>query len=149
MDNLEKKVKREFPNNKEGFIANLAFTKAWINNLYSEFFSSYSISPAQYNILRILRTQGDWVTMNDVKELMIEKSPNTTRLADKLLKKELIKRQRSETDRRIVYIQITPKGLELVAEIDEKRVVYQTELMQKFTLEEAQQMNSILNKIRG
>ena len=103
----------------------------------------------QFNILRILRGADDWVAMNDVKDLMIEKAPNATRLSDKLLNKNLIKRKRSNTDRRVVYVRISSRGVDLLEEIDEKESEVQVALMRRITEKEANQMSEMLDKLRG
>jgi DNA-binding MarR family transcriptional regulator len=86
--------------------------------------------------------------MNDLKNLMIEKSPNATRLADKLIAKGFIERKRSEVDRRVVYLAITDKGVELLETINNVSDNY-LEFMTRITEEEAKQVSDILDKIRG
>lgn len=81
--------------------------------------SAYDLTMPQFNILRILRGAKDVMAVNTIKERMVEKSPNTTRLMDKLIDKALISRERCENDRRVVYVKITDKGLELLAKLDE------------------------------
>ena len=85
-----------------------------MDNIGNELLKEFNISHQQYNILRILRGAGKELTVNSVKERMIQKSPNSTRLMDKLCQKNLIERTRCENDRRIVYIKISREGLETV-----------------------------------
>ena len=106
-------------NDKHRFVVNMMFTANHIRSLFEELLKPFGLTNPQFNILRILRGAGDWKTMGDVKELMIEKSPNTTRLVDKLLDKELIQRERDANDRRVVYIKITTKGLNVLKQIDD------------------------------
>ena len=105
----------------------------------------FNISVQQYNILRILRGAGKEITVKTVKTRMIQKSPNSTRLMDKLCQKNLIERRRCEQDRRLVYVAISNKGLKLLKaiKIDE----LQSE-MDSITEEEAKTLNKILDKIR-
>lgn len=117
--------------------------------MFSDFIKPFDLSSPQFNILRILRGEGDWIPMNVVKERMIEKSPNATRLADKLISKNLIERQRSDTDRRVVFVKITAIGLELLATIDKKDNTQFESLMDRITPEEAKQFSAILDKMRG
>ena len=148
MAKIDIEINGKFKNNKHRFIANLVFTSNWFRNLVSEHLKPYNISFQQLNILRLLRGAKDWVNMNDLKKLMIEKSPNATRLADKLIVKGFIERKRSEVDRRVVYLAITNKGIELLESINKISGNY-TEFITRITEKEAKQVSDILDKIRG
>jgi DNA-binding MarR family transcriptional regulator len=85
--------------------------------------------------------------VNTVKERMLEKSPNTTRLMDKLIEKELIDRVRCNEDRRVVYVKISEKGLALLAEIDEQ--FKDNSIIQlNISDEDAQHLSELLDKVR-
>ena len=148
MAKIDEEIKGKFKNNKQRFIANLVFTSNWFRNLVGEHLKPYNISFQQLNILRILREAKDWISMNDLKNLMIEKSPNATRLSDKLIAKGFIERKRSEVDRRVVYLAITDNGIELLEAINTISDNYM-EFMTRITEEEAKQVSDILDKIRG
>jgi len=92
-----------------------------------------------------LKGANDAVTVNSVKERMIEKSPNATRLMDKLCDKGLIERTRCENDRRVVYVKISEKGIKLLDKIKIEELGNQ---MNSITEEEAKTLNEILDKIR-
>lgn len=149
MATIDEEVKAKFMNERHRFATNLVFTSGWIKNLFEKEIKPYGISGQQFNILRILRGAKDWMAMNDVKSIMIEKSPNATRLADKLLDKHLIERNRSETDRRVVYVRISKEGLELLKKIDETENEIQIALRERISEEEAKQMSGILDRLRG
>ena len=148
MAKIDIEIKGKFQNNKHRFIANLVFTSNWFRNLVGEHLKPYNISFQQLNILRILRGTKDWISMNDLKKFMIEKSPNATRLADKLITKGFVERKRSEVDRRVVYLTITDKGIELLETINKISGNYM-EFTTRITEEEAKQVSDILDKIRG
>ena len=148
MASIDEIVKSKFPDNKHRLIGNLVFTAAWFKNLFTESLKPYDLSMQQFNILRILRGAKDWVAMNDVKNLMIEKSPNATRLADKMIAKGLIERKRSETDRRVVFINITKKGLDLLDVMDEDENTTRLEFLDKITEAEAAEVCRIFDKLR-
>ncbi len=131
------------------FIADLGRTSAWITNRYTKFLKPYGISPQQFNILRVLRSADDWVVMHKINELLIVKSPNITRLIDKLVTKEFVNRDRSAEDRRVVYVKITDAGLKLLAEIDVEHEGELSAYMDSFTKEEAIMMTEILKRIRS
>ena len=87
--------------------------------------------------------------MNEVREVMIEKSPNTTRLVDKLYEKGLILRERSTEDRRIVSICISDQGLQLLQDIDDSDMEKEVQFLNNIEENEAKQINEYLDKLRG
>ena len=79
------------------------------------------LSPVQYNVLRILRGAGqDGLWAGEIGERLITRSPDVTRLIDRLEKRKLVKRKRDANDRRAVRIHITDLGREEIAAIDQK-----------------------------
>lgn len=86
---------------------------------FAELFRAYDLSPALYNVLRVLRGAGDEGLMcSEVGDRLVQHDPDVTRLLDRLEKRGLIERRRSTTDRRVVRTSITPAGLEMLAELD-------------------------------
>ena len=110
--------------------------------------SRFAISHEQYNVLRILRGAGpSGLPTLEIANRMVSRSPNITRLLDKLIAKKLTRRIRSRQDRRVVVISITPQGVELLACLD--RVV--DEVFEKFpptTKAEMQTLLELLDRIR-
>jgi len=149
MARIDDEVRIKFANERHRFVVNLVYTSGWIRNISAEDLKPFGISSQQFNILRILRGAGDWMPMNDVKDIMIEKAPNATRLADKMLAKDLIKRKRSDSDRRVVYVRISNEGLFLLSKIDDKRSEIQVALSERITEDEAKLVSQILDKFRG
>ncbi|AZQ63086.1 MarR family transcriptional regulator [Flammeovirga pectinis] len=149
MAKIDDEVKTRFQNNKHRLLTNVIFTSNWITGLTNSLFKQFGISREQFNILRILKGANDWKTMTDIKILMIHKTPNTTRLSDKLLDKGLVERKRSDTDRRIVYLRITQKGLDLLLEIDteqEKSEIFS--FLGNISDEEAGHFSQMLDRLR-
>jgi DNA-binding MarR family transcriptional regulator len=147
---MAKKVKdTSLISEKMQFVADLSRTSAWIANRYTNFLKPYGISTQQFNVLRVLRSADDWVAMNKINELLIIKSPNVTRLVDKLVTKEFVNRDRSAKDRRVVYIQITKEGQKLLTQIDLEHEGALSEYMDSFTKDEAILMTAILKRIRS
>ena len=145
MGDISKDIKTTFPNHKVKAILNIIYTANWISSIQNEFFKPYGISPQQFNILRILRGAGKAINVQTIKDRMLERAPNATRLMDKLCDKNLIKRTRCENDRRVVYIKISEKGLKLLNKINSEEFDNQ---MNAITEEEAKLLNKLLSKIR-
>lgn len=77
------------------------------------------ISPAQYNVLRILRGAGiEGLPTLAVRDRLVEEAPGITRLIDKLERARAVRRDRTGRDRRTVRVMITPTGLELLDEAE-------------------------------
>ncbi|MFY9241695.1 MAG: MarR family transcriptional regulator [Polaribacter sp.] len=145
MGDISKDIKSTFKSNKVKALINIKYTSNWLSSKENDFFKPYAISPQQYNILRILRGAKGRIKVQIVKDRMIERAPNATRLMDKLCDKTLIERERCEEDRRVVYVKITNQGLELLSTIDENKNL---SFLENLTEEEATTLSDLLDKIR-
>lgn len=145
MGDIGKDINSKFKNNRTKALINIKYTANWINSQENEFFRPYGISPQQFNILRILRGAGEAIKVQVIKDRMIERAPNATRLMDKLCDKNLIARVRCEHDRRVVFISITKDGLKLLEEID---INTGLDFLNKLSEEEAATLSDLLDKIR-
>ncbi|MBO6606609.1 MarR family transcriptional regulator [Psychroserpens sp.] len=145
MGDLAKDINSKFENNRIKALLNIIYTANWISSYQNEFFKAYGISPQQYNILRILNGAGEPLRVQTIKERMLERSPNATRLMDKLCAKGCIERLPSENDRRVVKIAITKEGKQLLAEIPNN---VNNDLLKNLTEEEAKQLSDLLDKMR-
>jgi len=145
MGDLGKEINSKFPNEKVKAMLNIKFTAGWLDQIGNRLLKPHNISEQQYNILRILRGASKEIMVAEVKERMIQKSPNTTRLMDKLCEKKLIERSRCENDRRVVFVKISKKGLDLIEKIN--LTEFDTYL-NRLTEGEAKKLNELLDKIR-
>ncbi|QXP74151.1 MarR family transcriptional regulator [Tenacibaculum sp. HL-MS23] len=145
MGDISKDIKSKFPSNKVKALINIKYTANWLSSNENEFFKPYGISPQQFNILRILRGAGEAIKVQVIKDRMIERAPNATRLMDKLCEKKFIERIRCEHDRRVVYINISKQGLELLTTIDKS---LNLDYLGNLTEKEAAQLSDLLDKIR-
>lgn len=145
MGDISKDINTTFPNHKVKALLNIIYTANWISSLQNDYFKPYGISPQQYNILRILRGAGKAISVQTIKDRMLERAPNATRLMDKLCAKELINRVACISDRRVVHIEIKKKGLKLLTEID---FDFKDDLLENLSEKEAEQLSDLLDKIR-
>lgn len=145
MGDLATEINSKFPNQRVKALINIKYTASWLDQIGTELLKPFNISEQQYNILRILRGAGKEVSVKEVKDRMIQKSPNSTRLMDKLCEKKLMERRRCESDRRVVFVRISKKGLDLLEQIDLSDFdIYLNRLSEK----EARTLNELLDKIR-
>jgi DNA-binding MarR family transcriptional regulator len=145
MGDISKDIKSKFTSNKVKALINIKYTSNWLSSRENEFFRPFGISPQQYNILRILRGAKDKIKVQIVKDRMVERAPNATRLMDKLCDKNLIERVRCEHDRRVVYVQISVEGLEVLSTIDDTK---NTSFLDNLSDDEAATLSNLLDKIR-
>lgn len=145
---ISKEINANFKSVQQKVVVNVRYTSNWMANKQNSFMAKYDLTMPQFNILRILRGAKDHLNVNTVKDRMIEKSPNTTRLMDKLIDKEFIERVRCDVDRRVVYVKITEKGLDLLKKIDvefDKSDFF----INNLTDEEAETLSNLLDKLRS
>src|SRR3954465_7693514 len=92
----------------------------WLMREFEEILKDHNLSPAQYNVLRILRTAGPGgMACHEIGERMITRDPDMTRLLDKLEDRELLTRSRERADRRVIRTRISQGGLKLLRELDD------------------------------
>lgn len=84
----------------------------------AEVLKQADLSPAQYNILRILRGSPEGLSCGEIATRMITRDPDITRLLDRMEKRRLISRARDTQDRRTVVTRATAEGLELLGRLD-------------------------------
>ncbi|RMF53537.1 MAG: MarR family transcriptional regulator [Bacteroidetes bacterium] len=128
---------------------NLMYTGSWLQTLSLRGLKPYGLSPQQFNILRILRGQHpEPVTVQAIKERMLDQMSNVSRLVEKLRQKGLVERRTCPHDRRAVDVVITQAGLDLLERIDREEAAW-LEHLHTLTPEEAHQLNGLLDKVRG
>ncbi|MCF1191589.1 MarR family transcriptional regulator [Mangrovimonas sp. AS39] len=145
MGDISKDVNSKFKDQHTKALINILYTAGWITAKQNTFFGTFGLSPQQYNILRILKGAKGPLRAQVVKERMIERSPNATRLMDKLCAKGLVERFDCKEDRRVVHVVITNKGLELLDEISDD---FNDEWLKNISEEEATQLSDLLDKLR-
>lgn len=143
-------IQSKFNSSGHRAIVNVRYTSNFLATKQNKFMSQHGLSMPQYNILRILRGAKKSISVNDIKGRMVEKSPNTTRLMDKLFDKKLIERERCEDDRRVVFVKISEIGLKLLADIDVGFCNVESSMIAgTLTEKEADTLSDLLDKLRG
>jgi DNA-binding MarR family transcriptional regulator len=140
---------KEFKDPYNKAIVNLLFTQSYIVTKQNSLFKPFGLSPEQYNVLRILRGQeGNPITVSSIQDRMLNKMSNASRLVEKLKQKELVERNECPADRRQVDIVITAKGLALLNQLQEE-IINQNRGLVQLDIEEVNQLNLLLDKLRG
>jgi DNA-binding MarR family transcriptional regulator len=139
----------KFEDNYHKAVINISYTYSWLSNLLRCNFEKYNLTSQQFNVLRILRGQQPKpATINMIKERMLDKMSDASRIVDRLVQKELVSRCTNNSDRRAVDIHISQKGLEILGKMDDE---FKTSDLFKhnITEEEASILNNLLDKLRG
>jgi DNA-binding MarR family transcriptional regulator len=126
---------------------NLLFTANWLNEHIGKILSDEGVTQQQYNILRILRGSATPLSTLKIRERMLDKMSDTSRIVDRLIAKELVVKNTCEKDKRLVDITLSPKGISLVDQLDQYNDRIDA-LLKGINESEAQLMNQILDKIR-
>lgn len=139
----------KFEDNYHKAVINVNYTYSWLNNILRGEFEKHNLTPQQFNVLRILRGQyPNPATVNLIKERMLDKMSDASRIVDRLVQKGLVSRCTNNKDRRAVDIRISDTGLELLSKMDGEFKT--TEILKNnLTEEEAGQLSDLLDKFRG
>lgn len=128
---------------------NVLFTGNYLRNKQNGTLKPYGITMQQFNVLKILNGKHpESLKAGEIKSVMIDKSPDLTRLINRLIKNGWAKRNRSKSSGREVEITITKKGIDLL------NIVYpialkDVELFKNLTDQEAELLSVLLDRVRG
>ncbi|THU36839.1 MarR family transcriptional regulator [Niastella caeni] len=146
---IEKDIQQsKFRNEYHKTVVNLIFTYNWISEKTKQFFEKGDITSQQYNILRILRGAGKPLSTLQIRQRMLDKMSDTSRIVDRLVKKDLVQKVICKTDRRLVDVTITDTGMELLERLDSYNEQMDA-MLGSLSEEEAKMLNNLLDKIRN
>lgn len=115
-----------------------------IDNFVEKRLKEFDISRAQLGVLHFLdEAEKDEMTVNELREVLIDDSPNVSRMLNKMVDKGLVKKERQADDQRVVYVSLTEKGRKLHQRADEKIIGHNIRLSPK----ECRQLIELLMKI--
>jgi DNA-binding MarR family transcriptional regulator len=145
---IEKDINQSsFRNEYQKGIINLIYTYNWMNEKMKKVFDREGITGQQYNILRILRGAGKPISTLQIRERMLDKMSDTSRIVDRLVLKDLAKKTVCKDDKRLVDVSISTKGKILLEKIDQ----YEKDMdaiLGSLSYSEAKNLNKLLDKIR-
>lgn len=147
---LEDEIKQtKFKSEYQKLAVNLMFTHNWLVKNHTILLKKFDLTIAQYNILRILRGQlPKSASINLLKDRMIIKTSDASRLVERLRRKKMIERKISKTDRRRSEVKITQKGIDVLSNLDIHDADFD-QLLNHLTITEAESLNNLLDKVRN
>ena len=144
---LKKKVAFACP--EEELYLNILRTGDRLQIHFERLFREFGLTPAQYNILRILRGEGKPLPILEIASRTITAVPGITGLIDRLEKATFVERKRCPDDRRVIYVALTANGLKTLAEIDVPIVDLHRRLLGHLSRNETSEGIRILEKCRA
>ena len=143
---LEEELKHEFVTLQQRVATNIIFTSNWLLSKIANSLKPTGLSLQQLNVLSILNGQpGKTATVNLIKDRLIDRMPNVSRLVNKLMEKGLIEKERNTADQRVVYIKLTGKGEK---SREEGRKIINKGII-NFSNEQADSLNTLLEQLRN
>jgi DNA-binding MarR family transcriptional regulator len=144
----ELKKRRPFDSPEQEASLNIARTADRFGICFARLFREYGLTPSQYNVLRILRGEGKPLPILEVADRMLAAVPGITGLIDRLEGMGLVARERSTEDRRVVFVAITAKGLDLLGNLDEPEAALHKRLIGHLSPAELRELSRLLEKAR-
>lgn len=146
---IEDEIKSKFKNEYHKLMVNIQLTASRIGEKIQEEMKRHDLTTTQFNVLRILRGQNEEaVSIGLIKDRLIERNSDVSRIIDRLVKKELIERKENSVDRRQKDVFISKKGLETLSKIDKVESISE-ESLGHLSTEEAELLNNLLDKARN
>lgn len=144
---IEKDIKSKFRNDGHKAAVNIILTGNWVLEKQKIHFDRGGLTSQQYNILRILKGSNTPLSTLQIRERMLDKMSDTSRIVDRLIAKELVEKCVNSNDKRLVDITISLKGRTLIQEMD--HFSYEIDLIFcNLTEAEINQLNYLLDKTR-
>src|SRR5215216_3556470 len=146
---IEKEIHQEkFRSARQKAMLNILFTNGWFTEKMKNILAPEDITPQQYNILRILRGSFPQpLSTLQIRERMLDRMSDTSRIVDRLVAKQLVKKVICSKDRRLVDVTITEKGQNLLRKLD-AQVNHFEDIMDNLTEKEAATISNLLDKLR-
>jgi DNA-binding MarR family transcriptional regulator len=144
----ELKKRRPFERLEPEAVLNIARTADRFNICFSRLFREFGLTSSQYNVLRILRGEGKPLPCLEIAQRMVAVVPGITGLIDRLEAMGLVGRVRSSEDRRVIYVQITDRALDLLSRLDKPVDDLHKQLIGHLTHDELTELVRLLEKAR-
>lgn len=144
----ELKKRRPFASPEQEATLNIARTADRFGICFARLFREFGLTPSQYNVLRILRGEGQPLPILEIADRLIAAVPGITGLIDRLERMGLVVRERSTEDRRVVFVTITPRGLDLLAKLDGPVGALHERLIGHLSRAELRELSRLLEKAR-
>lgn len=137
-----------FKSESQKAIINLIYTYNWTTERLKKIFDQENLTMQQFNILRILRGSDTPLSTLQIRGRMLDKMSDTSRIVDRLILKDLVKKITCKSDKRLVDVSITSKGKALLFKLDQHESSMEN-IVQSLSQTEAKTLNMLLDKMRS
>ena len=146
---LEDEIKqKKFRSEYQKLHLNILFTSGWLQNQNKKAFEEFDLTPQQFNVLRILKgNHPKPYTTSEIRDRMLDKMSDASRIVERLIQKGLVERKVCKSDRRLVDVVITKKGIELLEKCS-RALASQEKIFQALSEAEAKKINELLDRLR-
>jgi len=146
---IDQDIQTKFRNEYQRAVVNIIYTYNWMTEKTKEIFAEADITQQQFNILRILRgSLPNPLSTLQIRERMLDKMSDTSRIVDRLIAKGLVKKGTCKTDRRLVDVIITDKGKKVLEKLDARQDEMDN-VIGNLSKKEAVILSELLDKLRG
>ena len=136
-----------FKSAQQKAMLNILYTYGWVVEQVKGFLEGEDITLQQFNILRILRGAGAPLSTLQIRERMLDKMSDTSRIVDRLVAKGLVRKATCGKDKRLVDVTITADGQKLLQRLDAEGD-HIADVMGNLTEEESEILSNLLDKLR-
>ena len=140
--------KKPFRNARHEAIVNIIYTNNWVQEQIKCKLKPHGITIQQYNVLRVLKGAGGPISTSVIRERLLDKMADTSRMVDRLYQKGFVLRNECEYDKRLVDVSISPEGEKLLASLKGINPGLDN-ILANLAEEEAQLLSELLDKARG
>ena len=143
-------LQRQFEGPHHEALLAILLSNAAVEEMLDEAFDGTGMTVPQYNVLRILNGVYPGAhPRGDIARRMVRRAPDLTRMLDRLVRMELVEREKGDLDHRQSLARITPKGRELLEHL-KPRVAHLNQILQdRLSEHEARSLVELLEKIYG
>ena len=125
----------------------MIYTTNWITDQIKKLLKPFGITMQQYNVLRILRGAGEPISTSVIRDRMLDKMSDTSRMVDRLHQKGLVNRRACPSDKRLVDVSLSDKGEALLKRLDQINEDLD-QIPEKLSADEAETLSQLLDKMR-
>lgn len=145
---IEQEIKQtRFRSEYHKAIINLVFSSNWLLERIRRILDKEDITHQQYNILRILKGSPSPLSTLQIRERMLDKMSDTSRIVERLIKKGLVEKKLCPYDKRLVDITLNNEGDQLLERLEKVNEDIDS-IASALTDEEANSLNKLLDKLR-
>lgn len=147
---IEEEIKSSFEDEWQKAVVNILYTSHCIRDLHGKVLKSFDLQPQHYNVLRIIKgSHPNPVSPGYIREVMLDKGADVTRLLNKLEEKKYIHREICASNRRMIDVKITQEGILFLEKINPEIQTMSSDIRNRLKRKEAQALSDLLDQLRG